>query len=93
MPLLPAFTNHKSQGRSLTEVIVDVAGFCSLQSLYVMLSRVKTLDGLAILRPFLSKTITQPLHHEFKDEFKRLAELAEKTRLRFEASRYTAHRT
>ncbi|KAJ7656087.1 hypothetical protein DFH06DRAFT_899129, partial [Mycena polygramma] len=41
LPLLPAYayTDYKSQGRSLKWVIVDLNGCHSLQSVYVMLSR------------------------------------------------------
>lgn len=50
-PLLPAYcyTDYKAQGRSLHKAIVDVASARTLQGVYVMLSRVRTLDGLSVL--------------------------------------------
>ncbi|KAI0043926.1 hypothetical protein FA95DRAFT_1497894 [Auriscalpium vulgare] len=85
LPLLPAYcyTDYKSQGRSLETVIVDIAGCRSLQSAYVMLSRVKSLKGLAILRGFPPNKISMPLTHEFRDEFARLASLAASTKQRY----------
>ncbi|KAE9396959.1 hypothetical protein BT96DRAFT_823956 [Gymnopus androsaceus JB14] len=54
LPLVPTFgfTSHNSQGRSLNVVCIDLASSCSIQSAYVMLSRVRSLKGLCILRPF-----------------------------------------
>jgi hypothetical protein len=54
LPLLPAyaFTDYKIQGRSLTNVIIDLQGRCSLQSAYVMLSHATSLKGVAIMRWF-----------------------------------------
>lgn len=74
LPMIPAYayTDYKSQGRSLSEAIVDLNGCTSLQSLYVMLSRVKTLDGLAILRWFKPNKLYQRLPEEFRKEFERL---------------------
>ncbi|KAI0039797.1 hypothetical protein FA95DRAFT_1456442, partial [Auriscalpium vulgare] len=81
LPLLPAyaFTDYKSQGRSLDNVIVDVRGCRSSQSLYVMLSRVRTLRGLAILQYFAPEKITKRLPHDLVDELRRLEALAERT--------------
>lgn len=88
IPVIPAYayTDYKSQGRSLSAAIVDIAGCKSLQSLYVMLSRVKTLDGLAVLRWFPPGKITQRLTHEFRSEFDRIDRLARATRESFAAS-------
>lgn len=57
LPVLPALTLtvHKAQGQTMEKAIVDLEGCRGLESPYVMLSRVKSLEGLAILRPF-SKT-------------------------------------
>ncbi|KAJ6487965.1 hypothetical protein C8R45DRAFT_768594, partial [Mycena sanguinolenta] len=54
LPLNPAyaFTSHNSQGRTLEKACIDLASCVSIQSAYVMLSRVKSLKGLCILRPF-----------------------------------------
>lgn len=74
VPLLPAYvyTDYKSQGRSLEKAIIDIASAHSIQGVYVMLSRVKTLSGLAILRPFPQHKICQRLSQEMRNEFERL---------------------
>jgi ATP-dependent DNA helicase PIF1 len=74
LPLLPAYsyTDYKSQGRSLEKAIVDLASARSLQGVYVMLSRVKTMRGLAILRWFPSTKVYQRLSEELREELKRV---------------------
>jgi hypothetical protein len=74
LPLLPAYTytDYKSQGQSLHDVIVDLTHCYSLQSAYVMPSRVRSLTGLAILRPFDPRKINQRLPEEFRNKFARL---------------------
>jgi hypothetical protein len=54
VPIMPAFamTTHKAQGQTMDKVIVDLESCHGTESPYVMLSRVKSLDGLRILRPF-----------------------------------------
>lgn len=81
LPLLPAYcyVDYKSQGRTLTWAIVDVAGCRSLQSLYVMLSRVKTLKGLAILRWFPPNKLTSRLQPHFRTEFQRIQAAHDRT--------------
>ena len=88
LPLLPAYsyTDYKSQGRSLNEAIVDPASASSLQGLYVMLSRVRTLTGLAILRPFKSGKLNQRLSQELRNELQRLEDLDRLTRRNYESS-------
>lgn len=75
LPLLPAYayTDYKSQGRSLENVIVDIASCHDLQSLYVMLSRVKSLGGLALLRrcPY-PKFASMSLRHDARAELQRI---------------------
>ena len=53
IPIVPAYayTDFKSQGRTLDFAIVDLASARG-QGVYVMLSRVKTISGLVILRWF-----------------------------------------
>lgn len=80
LPILPAYayTDYKSQGRTLDAAIVDLTGHRgagSLQSIYVMLSRVRALSGLALLRPFYTNKLTQNLQAEFRAEFSRLRTL------------------
>jgi hypothetical protein len=86
LPLLPAyaFTDYKIQGHSLSTVIVDLQGCRSLQSAYVMLSRAKSLKGVAIMRWFDPGKIYRPLAQHFRVEFARLRNLDEKTKFEFE---------
>lgn len=86
LPLLPAYayTDYKSQGRTLEKAIVDLAECHSLQSLYVMLSRVRSIEGLAILRWFKPTKLYQNLQAEFRREFERLEALNAKTTEVFE---------
>lgn len=74
LPIVPAyaFTDYKSQGRTLAKAIIDIAGCLLLQSLYVMLSRVGSLDDVAILRFFPQSKIYTRLSLAFRNEFERL---------------------
>ena len=74
LPLVPAysFTDYKCQGRTLDAAIVDLNDARSLQNVYVMLSRCRTLKNLAILQPFSFKKIYNHLSEEFRREFYRL---------------------
>lgn len=85
LPLLPAYsyTDYKSQGRSLDGAIVDPATAQTLQGLYVMLSRVRNLSGLGILRPFRSLKVYQRLSQELREELTRLEILDSDTALRY----------
>ncbi len=80
-PLLPAYayTDYKAQGRSLDAAIVDLDSCFSIQGAYVMLSRVRTSDGLAILRPFKARKVEAEISEELRDEFARLERLDEAT--------------
>ena len=88
LPLLPAYayTDYKSQGRSLATAIVDPSSASTLQGVYVMLSRVKALQGLAILRPFKAAKIEQRLSQELRTELNRLEELDTRTRHLYRSS-------
>ena len=59
LPIVPAFaiTAHKSQGKTLPAAIVDVQSCRGTESVYVMLSRVTSIEHLWILRPFNIKKI------------------------------------
>ena len=83
LPLLPAYayTDYKSQGRSLDAAIVDPSSASSLQGIYVMISRLRSMAGLAILRPFPESKLTQRLSQELRDELHRLDALDQLTRL------------
>lgn len=50
-------TAHKAQGQTLTSAIVDLQSCYGTEAPYVMISRVTSLDGLLILRPFDKKKI------------------------------------
>ncbi len=84
-PVLPAYviTDYKSQGRSLSTAIVDPDSALSLQGVYVMLSRVRTLEGLAILRPFRPAKTEARLSEELRIEFSRLEKLDAETRVSY----------
>ena len=57
VPIIPAFsmTAHKAQGRTLDHVIVNLQSCRGTEAPYVMVSRVTSLSGLLILRPFEKK--------------------------------------
>ncbi|KAJ7501692.1 hypothetical protein B0H11DRAFT_1627807, partial [Mycena galericulata] len=63
LPPIPAFafTSHIAQGRSLDVCCIDLASCPTIQSAYVMLSRVRPLKGLCILCPFRRKEIRSKL--------------------------------
>ncbi|PPQ74673.1 hypothetical protein CVT26_005519, partial [Gymnopilus dilepis] len=73
LPLLPAYvyTDYKSQGRTLKRAIVDITS-AKEQGVYVMLSRVTSLSGLAILRWFPPSKIYQRPSAELQEELARL---------------------
>ena len=74
VPILPGFamTVHKSQGLTLDRAIVDLEGSKGTESPYVMLSRVKSLTGLVILRPFAFNRIRCRQSEDIRRETKRL---------------------
>lgn len=74
IPLQPGFamTVHKSQGLSMKTAIVDLEGCSGTEAPYVMLSRVKSLEGLIIIRPFRIKHITCRQSEDMRQETKRL---------------------
>lgn len=85
LPLLPAYvyTDYKSQGRSLDHAIVDPATARTLQGVYVMLSRVRTLNGLAVLRTFPISKIHDRLSQELRKELMRFERLDYCTAIRY----------
>ena len=82
LPLIPAFafTSHNAQGRSLSVCCIDLASCPSIQSAYVMLSRVRTLQGLCILRPYRLDRIQNHISQELRAELERTKLKAEKTK-------------
>jgi hypothetical protein len=81
LPLIPvfAFTSHNSQGRTLERACIDLASCTTIQSAYVMLSRVKSLKGLCILRPFRLEAIQKHISEELRQELARTEELEKHT--------------
>jgi len=77
LPLVPAYvyTDFKGQGRTLDKVMVDLATARG-QGVYVMLSRVKSLKGLVILRWFPPTKIYSRLPEELRDELAHLSSLS-----------------
>ncbi|KAI0077939.1 hypothetical protein K474DRAFT_1569156, partial [Panus rudis PR-1116 ss-1] len=65
-------TAHKSQGQTMTNIIVDLQNCHGTEAPYVMISRVKSLDGLRILRPFDRKKIQCHPSEDVRKEFLRL---------------------
>lgn len=81
VPLVPAFafTDYKSQGRTLDWVVVNLAKGNSLQSIYVMLSRATGLQRILVLRWFPPNKVYQCPAQDLRDEFKHLEVIAEQT--------------
>ncbi|KZV60811.1 hypothetical protein PENSPDRAFT_327135 [Peniophora sp. CONT] len=69
-------TAHKAQGRTLPRVIIDLDNCRGTEAPYVMISRVKSLAGLLILRPFPRKKISSRQSEESRNEFARLDQLS-----------------
>ena len=85
VPIVPAFamTAHRAQGQTLSNVIVDLQSCRGSEAPYVMLSRVTSLKGLLILRPFERKKISCNISEELRNENRRLRVLAQKTLERY----------
>ena len=85
LPLVPTyvFTDYKVQGQSMERAIIDLSYCHSLQSVYVMLSRAKSLKGIMILRSFPANKINQCLGQEFRNEFRRLDLLDKATKAKY----------
>lgn len=83
LPLIPAFafTSHNSQGRSLEKACIDLASCVSIQSAYVMVSRLKSRKGLCILRPFNLSVIQKHVSEEIRNEMTRTSKLETQTLL------------
>lgn len=81
LPLTPAFafTDYKCQGQTLQKAIVDLAEGVSSTGMYVMLSRVRKLDDLLILRPFKESLLDIRVPRALCEEIKRLEDCARET--------------
>ncbi len=77
-PILPAYayTDYKAQGRSLDNAIIDLQSALSIQGAYVMLSRVRTIEGVAILRPFKALKVEERLKEELRTQLTDLEDLS-----------------
>ncbi|CAF1322342.1 unnamed protein product [Rotaria sordida] len=89
LPLIPAYsmTTHKNQGQTLGKIIVDLVmppGPLEVASAYVPLSRVKRLDDILIIRPFVFATLQVKPSTAQIEELKRLDRIAQNTRKRFQ---------
>ncbi|KAH7872502.1 uncharacterized protein C8R40DRAFT_1013915, partial [Lentinula edodes] len=69
-------TAHKAQGQTLETAVVDFESCRGTEAPYVMASRVKSLDGLLILRPFQLKKIQCRQSEDSRKEHTRLNILA-----------------
>ena len=81
VPLMPAYsyTDYKSQGRSLERAIIDIQSAGRSQGIYVMLSRVKSLQGLLILRPFEATKFPKDVSRDYKEELQRIDKMDQMT--------------
>lgn len=88
LPVVPAYayTDYKSQGRSLKAAVVDLYSARTIQGVYVMLSRVTTIQGLAILCPFSPMKIYKRISQELRHELDRIDFLDESTRAMIEGA-------
>ncbi|KAH7906696.1 hypothetical protein BJ138DRAFT_973889, partial [Hygrophoropsis aurantiaca] len=65
-------TVHKSQGQTLPKAIIDIESCRGTEAPYVMCSRVTSLEGLLILRPFNINKIRCRQSEDARREEKRL---------------------
>ncbi|EMD32492.1 hypothetical protein CERSUDRAFT_37258, partial [Gelatoporia subvermispora B] len=72
-------TVHKAQGRTFPKAFADIESCSGTDQPYVMLSRVKSLDGLVILRPFRRSKISCRFSQDTRKEIDRLHELGLRT--------------
>ncbi|KAJ8580889.1 hypothetical protein M405DRAFT_698716, partial [Rhizopogon salebrosus TDB-379] len=72
-------TIHKSQGQTLERVIVDLESCSGTESPYVMISRVRSLQGLLIMRPFAMNKIRCRQSLDSREEARRQNVLAMRT--------------
>jgi hypothetical protein len=61
-----AMTDYKAQGRTFQRAVVDLSVGCTGAAGYVMLSRLTSLQGLAILCPFERDVLNRPLRPDLK---------------------------
>lgn len=82
-----AFTDYRSQGQTISYVIVDIqkppSGRLNLFNLYVALSRSRGRDTIRLLRDFDDFSFLRPHNTELLAEDDRLEALAQSTRLKW----------
>ena len=66
-------TAHRSQGQTLPQVVIDLESCRGTEALYVMISHVRSLKDLLILRPFQQKKICCSASEDFRIENRRLS--------------------
>jgi hypothetical protein len=72
VPITPAFAMmaHRAQGQTMDQAVVDLQSCQCIELAYVMLSRVCSLQGLAILRAFDKRKIQNRLCEDTGREMK-----------------------
>jgi hypothetical protein len=81
LPCTPAFaiTDYKSQGGSFNKVGLDIDTRSSFSSLYVSLSRCRTLEGVSLLQPIPQTVWNKKPSDYIKTGMIRLEELSQRT--------------
>ncbi|KAJ7710210.1 hypothetical protein B0H16DRAFT_1218124, partial [Mycena metata] len=72
-------TAYKSQGKTYSNVTVNLVDAQGTESPYVMISRATSLDGLAIVAPFSKDRICCRTSEDLRRETERLEMLALRT--------------
>ncbi|KAJ3761503.1 hypothetical protein EV360DRAFT_9258, partial [Lentinula raphanica] len=65
-------TAHKSQGSTFDNIVVDISSCTGTERPYVMMSRVKSINGLVILRSFPKSKISCRQSQDVRVESQRL---------------------
>jgi hypothetical protein len=68
-----AMTDYKAQGRTFQRAVIDLSVGCTGAAGYVMLSRLTSLQGLAILCPFGLEVLNRPLNPQLRVALDRVA--------------------
>lgn len=102
LPVVPAFvlTDYKAQGKTFEDVLLELRGNritngqpskCDFASLYVQLSRCRTLQGIKLLSPVRPQDfIGNKPDQSIIDAMQRLTDLAAETKRLFESQRILA---
>ena len=81
LPCTPSFaiTDYKSQSQSFDKACLDIDSSSSFSSLYVNLSRCRTLEGVSLLRPIPQTVWNKEPSNSIKTGMMRLEELSQRT--------------